>query len=77
MRLKLRCVSYRGRGVFGVRSFRSGFAENIQSFIAFREASDVWNDIGYGTNIELFDHFCADHFPVGTPLCQEMVDMWC
>ena len=60
-----------------MREFRSGFSESIRDFIAYREASGVWNNVGYGECLHLFDQFCADNFPAGAPLSQEMVDQWC
>lgn len=60
-----------------MKSYRSGFAEYIKNFVAYREASGVWNDVSYGVCLGLFDQFCADNYPKGAPLSQEMVDKWC
>ena len=60
-----------------MRNFRSGFANDIKCFIAYQEASGSWNDVGYGANIRIFDHYCADVFSADAPICQEMVDSWC
>ena len=57
--------------------FRSGITQLIEQFIVYRKASGSWNEPNYGLNIKLFDHFCADHYPLCTELTQEMVDSWC
>lgn len=59
-----------------MRDFQSGFADLITSFINYREASNVWND-NYEENLHLFDCFCAENYPPGSPLCQDMVNAWC
>ncbi|MBR1849154.1 MAG: tyrosine-type recombinase/integrase [Lachnospiraceae bacterium] len=56
--------------------FRSGFADHIEDFIRYRIASGLWNS-NYEDNLTFFDHYCADAFPPGSPLCQEMVNIWC
>lgn len=57
--------------------YRSGVAHYIEKFISYRKASGSWNEPAYGLNIKLFDHFCADHYPDNTDLCQEMLNTWC
>ena len=57
--------------------FKSGIAQLIERFIWYRKASGSWNEPNYGLNIKLFDHFCADNYPVCMELKQEMVDTWC
>jgi integrase len=57
--------------------YRSGFASQIQMFVNYRQASGSWNELSYGFSLRKFDWFCADTFPPGTPLIQEMVDAWC
>jgi len=49
----------------------------IERFIAYRKASGSWNEPCYGLNIKLFDHYCADNYPSGAALSQEMADVWC
>lgn len=56
--------------------YRSGFANYIEKFVAYRKASGSWNETSYGLNIKLFDHYCADKFP-NQELSQDMVDLWC
>jgi len=48
----------------------------MKSFIAFRKASDRWND-GDAQNLRYFDRHCAAMFPGAMELTQEMVDGWC
>ena len=56
--------------------YTSGFSDLVERFVYFRNASDSWNDISYGLNLKLFDHYCTDKYP-RQPLKQEMVDEWC
>lgn len=56
--------------------YRSGFASQVQMFVDYRKASGSWNEGSYGFSLKMFDHFCADSFSPGTPLTQEMVDVW-
>jgi len=56
--------------------YASGFAHLIERFVYFRNASDSWNDITYGLNLKLFDHYCADNYP-GQAIKQEMINEWC
>lgn len=49
----------------------------IERFVEYRKASGSWNELNYGLNIKLFDHFCADNYLPGAMLMQEMVDAWC
>lgn len=57
--------------------FRSNFSKMIERFIKYRKASGSWNEPCYGLNIKLFDHFCADNYPLDVTLTQEMVTAWC
>lgn len=57
--------------------YRSGFASQIKGFIDYRKASGSWNELNYGFCLKQFDHFCADSFPQGMSLNQQMVDLWC
>jgi hypothetical protein len=57
--------------------YRSCFSEYIERFVIYRKASGSWNEPNYGLNIKLFDRFCADNYPMGVALTQEMVDTWC
>lgn len=59
-----------------MKQFRSVFFVLIERFIEYRKASGSWNE-GYGQNIKLFDHFCADHYQSDTTLTQAAVDAWC
>jgi len=59
-----------------MHKFESFLAPVMESFIAFRQASDRWNGTDI-QNIRLFDRHCATKFPVATELTQEMVDSWC
>ena len=59
-----------------MNTYRSGFADLIQEFIKYRKASGMISD-GYMYNLGLFDQFCAINYPPGTPLIQDMVDIWC
>ena len=56
--------------------YTSEFSDLIKRFVYFRNASGSWNDISYGLNLKLFDHYCTDKYP-GQPLKQQMVDKWC
>ena len=56
---------------------RSNFSNLIEQFIEYRKVSGSWNEINYGVNIRLFDHFCADNYPASMVLTQVMVDAWC
>lgn len=55
---------------------RSGFARLIERFARHRAACGTWNDT-YAANLRIFDNCCADNYPVGSDLTQEMVDAWC
>ena len=55
---------------------RSGFAGLIERFARHRAACGTWNDT-YAANLRIFDHFCADNYPAGLGLSQEMADAWC
>ena len=59
-----------------MNSYLSGFASQIDAFVAFRKASNLWNEESYGKNIQYFDRFCAKNYS-GMPLTQEMIDTWC
>lgn len=56
--------------------YTSGFADLLERFVYFRNASGSWNDISYGLNLKLFDHYCTDKYP-NQPLKQNMIDEWC
>ena len=58
-----------------MKPFRSGFAKEIQEFIAYRKFSGVWNE-GYERSLSLFDSFCAKNYPENAPINQEMIDRW-
>lgn len=49
----------------------------IEPFIAYRKASERWNDVSYGRSLVGFDRFCAKNYPGAETLTQEMVDGWC
>ncbi|MDR1634008.1 MAG: tyrosine-type recombinase/integrase [Bifidobacteriaceae bacterium] len=55
---------------------RSGFAGLAERFARHRAACGTWNDT-YASNLRIFDHFCADNYPPGADLSQEMADAWC
>jgi integrase len=55
---------------------RSGFADLIEQFARYRQACGAWNNT-YWSNLRIFDHFCADNYPAGSELSQEMADAWC
>jgi integrase len=59
-----------------MHEFESFLAPAMESFIAFRQASDRWNGTD-SQNIRLFDRHCATKFPAATELTQEMADSWC
>jgi len=60
-----------------MNQFRSCFSGLAWQFVSYRMASGVWNESCYGLNIRLFDSFCAENYPAGVGLTQEMVDIWC
>ena len=60
-----------------MREFESCFAEQLRSFVSYREASQKWNESSYGPNLLLFDRFCYENYPDATSLTQEMIDGWC
>lgn len=59
-----------------MHKYESFLATVIESFIAFRKASDRWNSTD-DQNIRYFDRHCAAMFPEASELTQEMVDTWC
>lgn len=59
-----------------MRKFRSFLSENIESFISFRKASQVWND-NYEGHMSRFDLYCAQKYPNAMNLTQEILDSWC
>ncbi len=59
-----------------MRTFQSGFADLIIAFISYREASGSWNN-NYEENLHLFDRFCAENYPEGSSLSQDMINTWC
>ena len=60
-----------------MREFESCFADQLRSFVAYREASGRWNEASYGPNLCIFDRYCRENFPDAESLTQEMVDSWC
>ena len=60
-----------------MRELESCFAEQIRSFIAYREASGRWNEASYGPNLRIFDRYCRINYPESKSLTQEMVNSWC
>lgn len=56
--------------------YRSKFADLEKQFVTFRKASGSWNDVTYGLNLKLFDHYCYKYHPE-KELCQDIVDEWC
>jgi len=59
-----------------MRTYCSGFADQIEQFIYYRKASGSWNESNYGYYLWRFDKYCAEKYP-GMPLMQTMVDEWC
>lgn len=57
--------------------FESIIAPLIERFIAFKKASDHWNESSYEPNILLFDRYCKRNYPNDSTLSQEMVNGWC
>ena len=57
--------------------FESIIAPLIEQFIAFKTASDHWNESSYEPNILLFDRYCKRNYPNDSTLTQEMVNGWC
>ena len=57
--------------------FVSIIAPLIERFIAFKTASDHWNESSYEPNILLFDRYCKRSYPDASALSQEMADSWC
>ena len=57
--------------------YRSGFAQEIESFVSYRKASGTWNEHASAQNLKYFDRYCADHFADSSVLTQEMIDAWC
>ena len=37
-----------------MNSYLSGFASQIDAFVAFRKASNLWNEESYGKNIQFW-----------------------
>lgn len=60
-----------------MNTYRSGFADLIQAFVDYRNASGMSNEQCSFFSLRLFDKYCADNYPPETPLKQDMVDMWC
>jgi len=58
------------------QEFNSFLSPQIKSFIAYRKASDNWNDV-YEWILHRFDDYCSSRYPDSTALSQEMVDNWC
>jgi hypothetical protein len=58
------------------QEFISFLSPQIESFIAYRKASDNWNDV-YEWILHRFDDYCSDDYPEATVLSQEIVDNWC
>jgi len=56
--------------------FTSFLSAQIESFIAYRTASENWND-SYEFMLTRFDNHCLTNYPGATELSQEMVDGWC
>jgi integrase len=56
--------------------FQSFLAPLMEAFVAFRKASDRWNDFD-NQNLRYFDRHCTAEFPGAVELTQEMVDSWC
>lgn len=56
--------------------YRSGFAPQLEKFVAYKKASDRWNDSA-ADNLKYFDHYCADHYKDNSAVTQEMIDSWC
>jgi len=56
--------------------FRSFLAPQMESFVAFQEASGRWNST-YMQNLRLFDSHCHHMFPNNTALTNEIVESWC
>ena len=57
--------------------FTSCLSPLIESFIAYRKASENWNEVSYKVMLLLFDRYCAKFYPAANDLLQEMVDGWC
>ncbi len=60
-----------------MKSFRSGFADELEKFVKYRKTSGSWNEYASRQNLEYFDHYCADSFNYSSMPIQEMVDGWC
>lgn len=58
------------------RSFRSFLAPEMALFVKHRISSGKWCE-NYALNLQLFDRYCASHWPSGTVFEQSMVDSWC
>lgn len=58
------------------QGFNSFLSSQIESFIAYRKASDNWNDC-YEWILHRFDDYCSGNYSKATALSQEMVDNWC
>ncbi len=60
-----------------MNTYHSSFADLIQAFIDHRNASGMSSEQCSFFSLRSFDKYCADNYPPGTPLIQDMVDMWC
>lgn len=58
-------------------TYLSSFAAYLDKFVQYRIASGCWNEYGSKQNLKYFDRYCAENFPIGSPLSQEMIDGWC
>ena len=60
-----------------MKTFFSGFAEDLEKFVQYRRASGSWNEYASHQNLVYFDHFCVNNYGGAPALTQEMVDSWC
>ena len=54
-----------------MNTYRSGFADLIQAFVDYRNASGMSSEQCSFFSLRAFDKYCADNYPPETPLIQE------
>ena len=59
-----------------MREFKSFLSRQMKSFVEYRTAGGYWNDT-YDAYLRYFDRHCADVYPDGSALTNNMVESWC
>ena len=53
-----------------MKTFFSGFAEELEKFVQYRIASGSWNEYASHQNLVYFDHFCVNNYGGAPALTQ-------